>query len=237
MYRPAIFTRHTFTAGYNTNRVADTISKLNALYAPGPNNFNYPFISYNVRYLNYDFNPYPTQGLGGEVSLMKAGFGGPVNLWQLSAKGSRFWPVSSKAYFGLIGGGVLKLPFRQPYFLQNFLGYGDAYLQGYENYIIDGVAGGYLRASLGYNLVKTVIPLPEIRWFKSLNSMPLRVYAKTYVNTGYAHNPNITLPNHLNDRMLYSGGFGLDIVAFADFVIKFEYSFNQLGQNGLYLHQ
>ena len=37
--------------------------------------------------------------------------------------------------------------------------------------------------------------------------------------------------------MLYSAGVGLDIIAFADLVIKIEWSFNEIGQNGLYLHQ
>jgi outer membrane protein assembly factor BamA len=238
MYRPAIKTRHKFTVGYNYNRVADTVTKLNALYAPGSNNFSYPFFSYNLRFLDFDFNPYPTNGLGGEISLRKAGFGGSVNLWQLSAKGGRYWSVSPKTYFGVLAGGVLKLPFKQPYFNQDFLGYGDAYLQGYENYIIDGVAGGYAKAAIGYNILKTAIPLPANKWLKSFpRSVPLKVFVKSYVNTGYAYNPNLTLLNGLTNRMLYSTGFGVDIIAFADVVFKIEWSFNQLGQNGLYLHQ
>jgi hypothetical protein len=37
--------------------------------------------------------------------------------------------------------------------------------------------------------------------------------------------------------MLYSGGLGIDIITFYDVVIKLEWSFNQLGQNGLFLHR
>ena len=236
-YRPAIKTWHTFTLGYNHNRIADTVMKLNAFYSPTHNSFSFPYLTYNVRHLDYDFNPYPTQGRGGTVSLHKAGFGGPVNLWELSVRGSNFWSLGHKSYFSVNAGGVLKLPFKQPYISQGFLGYGDAYLQGYENYIIDGVAGGYAKATFGYNVLKTAINLPNNKLFKSLRTVPLRVYAKSYVNVGYAHNPNFTLRNELNDRMLYSTGFGLDIIAFADLVIKLEWSFNQLGQNGLFLHQ
>jgi hypothetical protein len=171
------------------------------------------------------------------VSLHKAGFGGAINLWQLAANGTRYWNLSSRTYFSLNASGVLKLPFRQPYIMQRFLGYGDNYLQGYENYIVDGVAGGFTKAAVAFNVLKKTIPLPEIKWFKSLRSMPLRVYVKSYVNAGYAYNPNPSLFNGLNNRMLYSSGLGLDIVAFTDLVFKFEWSFNQLGQNGLYLHQ
>jgi outer membrane protein assembly factor BamA len=237
MYRPAIRTRHTFTVGYHHNRIADTVIKLNALYSPTQESYSFPYLTYNVRFLDFDFNPYPTKGRGGMVALHRAGFGGPVNLWELSVRGTNFWSIGAKSWFSVNAGGVLKLPFQQPYVTQSFLGHGDAFLQGYENYIIDGVAGGFAKATIGYNVLKTAIPLPTIKLFKSLRSVPLRVYAKTYVNTGYAHNPNVTLRNALNNRMLYSGGFGIDILAFADLVFKFEYSFNQLGQKGLYLHQ
>ena len=237
MYRPAIKTRHSFTVGYNHNHIADTVSKLNAFYAPLRNNFSYPYLKYNIQFLDYDFNPYPTRGRGGVAELHKAGFGGPVNLWELSVKGSSFWGLGSKSYFGLSAGGVLKLPFKQPYVTQAFLGYGDAYLQGFENYIIDGVAGGYVKAMVARSVLKTAIKVPKIKYLESIRSVPLQVYLKTYVNTGYAHNPNLKLRNELNNRMLYSAGFGLDLIVFANMIVKFEWSFNQLGQNGLYLHQ
>jgi outer membrane protein assembly factor BamA len=238
MYRPAIKTRHTYTIGYNYNHVADTVIKLNARYTPEDNSFAYPFFTYTLSFLDLDFNPYPTKGRMGEASLHKGGFGGAINLWQLTAKGSNYWTLTPKTFIGINAGGVLKLPFRQPYITQGFMGYGDAYLQGFENYIVDGVAGGYAKASLGVNILKTAIKLPDIKLLKSLRTIPLKAFVKTYVNTGYAYNPNTSrFYNELNNRMLYSGGFGLDIIAFADVVFKFEWSFNQLGQNGLYLHQ
>lgn len=236
-YRPAIKTRHNFSIGYNFNRVADTVTKLNMNFATSNSTYSFPYITYSVSFFDLDFNPYPTKGRKGEASLHKAGFGGDIHLWQLSAKGTNYWTVSPKSYFSLNAGGVLKLPFQQPYISQGFMGHGDAYLQGYENYFVDGVAGGYTKATIGYNLLKKEIPLPANKWFKSIRSVPLRVYVKTYANAGYAYNPNPTRYNELNNKMLYSGGFGLDIVAFTDLIFKFEWSFNQLGQNGLYLHQ
>ncbi|MDQ3279512.1 MAG: hypothetical protein M3Q06_14390 [Bacteroidota bacterium] len=237
-YRPAIKTKHTFTAGFNYNRVGDTVMKLNALYAPGNNSFSYPYFTYNLSFLDLDFNPYPTRGRKGTVALHKAGFGGAINLWQLTATGTNYWGLGTRSYFSLNAGGVLKLPFRQPYITQRFMGYGDAYLQGYENYIVDGVAGGYSKATIAYNVLKTEIPLPTTKWFKSLRTVPLRVFAKTYVNAGYSYNPNkSSYRNQLNNKMLYSTGLGLDIIAFADLIFKIEWSFNQLGQNSIYLHQ
>lgn len=235
-YRPAIRTKHTFTVGYNNNRVGDTVRKLNIFYTPSDNTYSYPYFTYTLQFTDFDYNPYPTRGLGGDVSLTKAGFGGAVNLWQLSAKGTRYWPVSTKTFFSLNVGGVLKLPFTQPYVTQGFLGYGDAYLQGYENYYVDGVAGGYAKATIGYKLFKKDFAIPKIKWFKSLHSVPVQVFLKSYANTGYAYNPNYSLYNGLNNKALFSTGLGLDLLLFTDTVFKLEWSFNQMGQNGLYLH-
>lgn len=236
-YRPAIKTRHQFSVGYSLSRVNDTVRKLNENFSPSQNVYSYPFISYSLSFIDYDFNPYPTRGRQGEVGLYKAGINNPVNLWQLSVKGTNYWGIGSKGYFSVKLAGMLKLPFRQPYITQQFMGYGDAFLQGYENYIIDGVAGGYSKQTIGVNLLNTAIPLPTIKWFKSLRSVPLRVYAKAYTNQGYVHHPEPGFNNGLTNRMLYSTGFGVDIVMFTDLLFKFEWSFNQLGQNGVFLHQ
>jgi outer membrane protein assembly factor BamA len=236
-YRPVIKTRHNFSIGYNYNRIADTVNKLNAYYAPSEKIHRYPYISYGISFTDLNFNPYPTKGKAGDFSIQKAGITSSFNLWQFTVKGASYWPLSRKTYFNIKAGAVLKLPFRQPYITQQFLGYGDAYLQGYENYIVDGVAGGYLKATAAYNLFNIQIPLPQIKWLKTWSKMPVRVYVKTFANTGYAHNPNITLRNELTNKMLYSTGVGIDIIAFTDLIFKIEWSFNQLGQNALYLHQ
>jgi len=62
------------------------------------------------------------------------------------------------------------------------------------------------------------------------------MYAKVYGNAGYAYNPEPG-DNLLCNRMLYSAGVGLDMVTFYDFIIRVEWSFNQLGQNDIYLHR
>jgi outer membrane protein assembly factor BamA len=237
VYRPAIKTRHQFSIGYNYNRVGDTVIKLNENFSPANTVYKFPYISYGVSFIDYDFNPYPTRGRYADFSIHKAGIGSAVDLWQFSAKGVNYWPMGKKGYFSVRLAGMIKLPFEQPYITQQFLGYGDAFLQGYENYIVDGVAGGYSKQTVGYNFINTQVPLPSNKFFKSLRSVPIRAYLKAYTNQGYVHNTNPSYNNELNNRMLYSAGLGLDVVLFTDLIFKFEWSFNQLGQNALYLHQ
>ncbi len=66
--------------------------------------------------------------------------------------------------------------------------------------------------------------------------IPITFYGKVFGNTGYVHNPQPG-NNFLTNKMLYSGGFGIDIFTLYDVTLKFEWSFNQLGQNGIFLHR
>jgi len=52
---------------------------------------------------------------------------------------------------------------------------------------------------------------------------------------GYSYSPGIN-NNLFNNKLMYTWGAGFDVVSIYDLVFRFEYSFNQLGENGLYLH-
>jgi hypothetical protein len=69
----------------------------------------------------------------------------------------------------------------------------------------------------------------------SFDRIPFRIYATAFSDGGYAYNENFYAHSLVN-RLLYTAGFGIDIVTFYDLTFRFDYSFNQLGQNGLFLH-
>ncbi|RYZ00713.1 MAG: hypothetical protein EOO11_00635 [Chitinophagaceae bacterium] len=233
-FRPAIKTRHIFGAGYNDERVADTIATLNKSYLFERSAVRYPELFYQLQYQDLDFVPYPTRGMRAELMLQKKGFKQPVNLWQLSARASKYYPLTEKSFVNLRATGLVKLPFRQPYPLQQFVGYNEMFLQGYEDYTIDGVAGGFVKAAYHQRIVDRKIGI-RIKRFPQLASVPIKVYAKAFGNAGYIYNERPGT-NFLNNRMLTSAGLGLDVVLFYDFTFRIEYSINGNGQNGLYLH-
>ncbi|MEO6069856.1 MAG: POTRA domain-containing protein [Chitinophagaceae bacterium] len=234
-YRRAIKTRHTFGLGYNYENVTDTVFKLNPFYSEQKKAVRYPEVYYRMNYTNVDFLPYPTKGYVSELGVVKKGLLHKVNLWQLTAKGSATWPVMQKYFVNLRAAGVLKLPFKQPYVTNRLLGYDGMLMQGYEYYVIDGVAGGYGKAALFREVLNRVIRIPSNK-FERINNIPIKMFAKIYGNTGYAYNPEPG-KNYLCNRFLYSSGVGLDIILFNDFVIKLEWSANRLGEKGLYLHR
>jgi outer membrane protein assembly factor BamA len=235
-YRRAIRTRHNFGINFTWEKVADTIVALNPSYfKTGRKSIGYPTFYYTLDYFNLDYIPYPTDGFALRVSLSKSGVDPSINLWQLHAKGSAYWPLGSKSFINLNLYGGIKLPFHQPYFLQRFLGYGDVFLQGYEYYVIDGTAGGYTKLTLARELFKGNINYGRKKKKMLPDSIPFRIYGKIYGNAGYVYNPQ---PGNsdLSNRFLFSGGIGLDIITIYDLCVRLEWSFNQLGQNGLFLH-
>ncbi|HMU44914.1 MAG TPA: POTRA domain-containing protein [Chitinophagaceae bacterium] len=236
-YRRAIKTRHSFGIGYTYEKVHDTVTTLNPSYFQnGKKYVSYPEIFYRMTYYDVDYIPYPTKGFATQVSVAKKGFNHSFNLWELSARSLVNWHIFPKTYFGIEAFGSIKLPLKQPYFNQRFLGYQDVFLQGYEYYVIDGVAGGYLKATLSKEFLNFKVRIPPMKKGREAEYIPFRIIGKVFGNSGYVHNPQPG-ENTLIEKMLYSGGVGIDILTFYDVTFKLEWTFNQLGQNGLFLHR
>jgi outer membrane protein assembly factor BamA len=235
-YRKAIKTRHRFGIAYTHEKIADTVVKLNPDYfRHGKRIVTYPRFYYIMTYYDLDFIPYPTKGYAAEVTVMKEGINPSVNVWQLMTKGSAHWPTWNNAFFSLNTFATIKAPFHQPYYNKRLLGYSDIFMQGYEYYVVDGVAGAYLKTSIGQKLLNFNIRVPGTKKLAP-QRIPFNIYGKLYGNTGYVHNPNPG-DNYLANRMLYSWGMGIDVTTIYDFALKLEWSFNQLGQNGIFIHK
>ena len=233
-YRPGLRTFHSLRLGFVHQEVDSQIINLNPKYFNSiENKIAYPEIAYQLNYNNVDYIPYPLTGWSGEVSLLKRGFNSEVSMWQLGTKATRSWKIAEKTYFGTQGFGMIRVPFDQPFINQRMLGYADLYLRGLEKYVIDGVAAALFRQTLRYELFNFYVP--TFIKSKSHDEVPFRIYPKVFFDYGYVYNKYFT-NNSLVNRPLYSAGFGIDIVSFYDFIIRFDYSFNQLGQNGLFLH-
>jgi outer membrane protein assembly factor BamA len=235
-YRPAIKTRHQFGINYTREHIKDTVVTLNPEYFSGERKFvEFPEIYYNMKYYDLDYIPYPTKGYAFEINAGKKGMNRQVNQWYITAKGSGYWPTGKRSFVNVTAFGNVRLPFDQPYVMQRLLGYNDAFMQGYEYYVVDGVAGGFLKTTFTRELFRTNLRKPFSKNDPTCG-IPFRFFGKVYGNAGYVYNPEPG-ENSLSNQMLYSAGLGLDILTAYDFTIKLEWTFNQLGQNGLFLHR
>ncbi|HUR11324.1 MAG TPA: POTRA domain-containing protein [Flavitalea sp.] len=233
-YRPGLRTFHGLRLGFTQQVVDSTVVILNPKYfGSGKSRLTYPEIEYTIRYINVDYLPFPLTGWMGELSLMRRGLQKDMDMWQLAGKVTKGWKIASKTYFTWQGHVIVRAPFEQPYINQRMFGYGDLYLRGLEKYVVDGVAAFMTRNTFRRELFRFSIPT----YLRSAthDRIPFTIYARTFADIGYSHNPYYT-SNSLTNRMLYTGGLGIDVKTFYDFILRFDYSFNQLGQKGLFLH-
>ncbi|MES2881192.1 MAG: POTRA domain-containing protein [Bacteroidota bacterium] len=237
-YRRAIKTAHSFGVSYTAENIADTVFKINADYDKASKNLRFVNFYYRLSYADVDIIAYPTKGRLTEITAIKKGYSHNVSLWQVSAKNSLTWPVGKNYIFNLRTAAMIKLPFDQPRFTKTFIGHEGMFMQGYEDYLIDGVAGGYTKASIARPLLARTIYAPKAMLPQKLQrfrALPFQLYVRGFINTGYVYDPQPAIAS-LSNKALCSAGIALDVVAFADWVIKIEWSLNLVGQNGLYLH-
>jgi hypothetical protein len=178
---------------------------------------------------------YPLTGEIYTLSLFKRGFefSGGVNMLSFDASYNRYLSHSKNWYSSVQAHTLIKAPFTQAYINQRAFGFGDLYLRGLENYVIDGVANFMAQYTLKKKLVSFSIPVPIKN--NIVPRVPFTIFAKSYADAGYAHSKQ-EFDTRLGNRFLYTGGFGVDILTLYDINMKIEYSFNQLGEKGLFLH-
>lgn len=236
--RRGLFKKHFFSIGYSHQKVDDSI--INVRY--NPHYFKDPVtskkiidLSYVMQYSNVNNIAYPLKGMTWFIAVSKRGLGftGGLNMLTLEGGLNKYFDMGKNWYSSIQLNGKVRLPFDQAFINQRGLGYGDNYLRGLEYYVIDGVATALVKSTIKKKIVAFKIPF---RLFPKLfTSIPFTIFAKTYADAGVAYNKKAYY-SYLNNRFLYSGGFGIDILTLYDLNLKFEYSFNQLKENGLFLH-
>jgi hypothetical protein len=227
--------RHYAKLGWTVEQIADTVARLNPkFFGGGVSSVSYPELSYQYQNLNVNYIPYPLKGSTFEFNFLKRGPAKEINLWYFNARYSKYWKLPHKFYYNVQAEGSLKLPFDQPFYNQQMLGYSDSYLRGLEYYVIDGVAGGYVRNTLR----REILSFDWHTGFHSriYNKIPFKIYLKAYADAGYVYNKENVTGNMLTNKFLYTGGVGLDILTIYDMVIRLEYSWNQLGEHALFYH-
>lgn len=236
--RKGLFRKHIFKAGYNHQHIQDSI--ITSAYNPayfnnGKNYVGFTDLTYVHQYINTNNNNYPLSGKAYSVSFLKRGLGitGGVNMFSVESNFDKYFTHKNNWYSSIELSGKVKLPFTQAYINQKALGFQDFYLHGLEYYVIDGVASFLAKYNLKKKLVFFNVPIPF--HIKKLPSVPITLFAKTFADAGYSYNKP-PYNSMLNNKLLYTTGFGIDMLTLYDFSFRVEYSFNQLGENGLFLH-
>ena len=194
-----------------------------------------PEITYVYQYINTNNIKYPLKGKIYSFAFTKRGTGlrGGMNLLSADFKYNRYFTHRNEWYSTLHAHTKIKAPGHLAFMNQRALGYQDYFLRGLENYVIDGIHSFVA----GYTLRKKILSFNIVVPFKNklVSSIPFAIYAKTYADAGYSFSKQIN-DTRLGNRLLRTGGFGIDILSLYDTNVQLEYSFNQLGEKGLFLH-
>ncbi|MCW3462120.1 POTRA domain-containing protein [Chitinophaga nivalis] len=235
-YRKAINTRHQVFLNYNYEKVADSVALINPNYlGKGRTSVRFVDLIYRLTYIKADSWVYPLKGFSLTAEAAKRGIGplSDIDDVRFRLNMVKYWQLRPKTFGALGIRSQAKFSDEQPYMNQQALGYSDDYLRGLEYYVVDGTSFLILKSTLRQELLSIKLKLPLVP--KKFNMVPIRIFAKTYADAGYAYSK---FPGNgfLNNHMLYTGGVGIDIVSFYDTCLRIEYSINQLGQKGLFLH-
>ena len=236
-FRKGFFKRSGITLGLNYISIDDSI--INTAYNPNYFNSNkrsqfYTDIGFRVAYANTDKNAYPLKGKLYNYGIIKRGFGfkGGINNTTLYGSYTKFITHKRHFYSAIKTAGILKIPFEQAYINQRAIGFGDLNLRGLELYVVDAVAAATINYTFSKKVISFRIPMPFK--IKAVPYIPVSIFAKTYTDIGYGYIPQ-QYNTRLSNRFLYTGGFGIDILTLYDIALKVEYSFNQLGEKGVFL--
>ena len=234
-FRKGLKFKGTFSIDLRHVDVTDTIiSTLNPKYFNSTSKAqNFIDIEYALKYDNVDNVLYPLKGNNFSLLIKKRGlqWSGGINRFSIEPGFQTYFTHKNNWYSSIRLSAEIKLPFDQPYFNLQALGYRQNYMRGFEYYVVDGVAFGLSKFDLKKKIASFNLPSPILK--RISNQIPFSIYAKTFTDLGYVYNKE---SSKLGNKFLYSGGIGIDILTLFDLKISFEYSLNQLGQKGLFLH-
>jgi hypothetical protein len=236
--------RHVVSFSYSQQEIDTAIVHRNQdYYLENRTQQRYLLLNYSYSHDTRDMKPYPLKGHLATIALSKSGLlkSDDVNSLQAGFRWAQFGKILPRlSYESVAKMRVDLIRSEQPYTFTHGMGYGADYLRGYEYYVVDGVNFGVFKNSLHFELFDKTFDLSKYFTWKILQgfrSLPFKLYLSGNFDLGYAQSSaDLAKTNFLNNRTLRSGGLGLDIVAYYSWVWQVQYSWNDLGEKGVFLH-
>lgn len=238
-FRPKLYNNHSLHLSYTNIDLADSVMFYNAEYL-SRNETNAEFLSltYYLKRDKRNNKAYPTKGYFYDFQFTQNGFGifdKKTNNSFFALGYRKYIQLDKRLYIaGLVKGKVsLNNP---PFYFLGGLGYGNNVVRGFEYYVANGDHYGLFKAQLRYSLLDNKIFKLNILPFDKFNKVPMSVFLGTYFDGGYVSESRTSFPNFLNKEWMFGGGGSIDFVSYYDIVFRFEYSFNNLNEQGLFIH-
>lgn len=233
-YRPNLYERHALQIGIGNESISDSAFAIAPNYLPNHKKA-YAYVDLNLSYskVRFDYNAYPTKGASTDIALFQR-FSKGSNLTAFQFRQVVALPIAPSRFILAESFTVGRLMQQSNYSDRKLMGYGLMQMNGLEYYVVDGNAASLFKAELHqrigtYNVIN---PLTK----KFLPSVKYTFWIKAFSHLGYVYSQEKNKANPLANSLLRTAGIGLDVISIYDFVLNMEYSINQLGDKGLYLH-
>jgi hypothetical protein len=236
IYRPKFFNIYSASLAWFSHSIMPSLLAQNTMLL-GLNNTKLQYLdaALNWQYRNVDNVYYP---LFGQNISIKNDYKINTKSMQLEqafiyANAYYYWSLPKKVFIDANIKSRLLLKQSNAFLLQRAFGFDGNYVRGYEYYVTNG--DNYL--ILKNEWKKEVFNKYFLKKYsKYTKPIPIAIYPKIYADAGYITNNRVWNESTIANRWSYSIGAGADI-RFGNFsVARLEYTLNDLGDYGLYLH-
>ncbi len=241
-YRPNFFSRHSLNAAYTRTSIADTLRNANPEYLlDGQKLQRYFRLSYIYSWDKRDYFAYPLSGKLYRLELNKIGLGfyDDINMFTVRASWGEYFDLGKNFYLANRISGYYNFNDTNdiPYLLRSGFGYRPNFIRGYERYVVEGQSFISNRSAFRWKFLSGVNQLSKRSIIPQFQTLPYAFYLKAFLDLGYVGEPlDVTQGNFFNQTLLLGAGMGLDVVAYYDFVVRFEFSVNKEGQTGFFIN-
>jgi len=240
-YRQGLYDTHYLEVNYHYCAIEDTILKLTTDYLPN-NKLTAGFfgLRYYFRRDLRDNHAYPLNGYYFDFGVNDWGMNvlnSQFNLFDAQGSLHMYFPMGKKFFYSVEVEGKASANGTQPYYLQRGMGYSNDYVRGYEDYVIDGNDYVAFKNEVKFKLINVPIQNLPLFGITQFSKAYYAFYLTVFSDWGYVGSPDPYVTNNfLANKAMWGNGVGLDLVTYYDLVWRFEYSYNQLGQGGFFLH-
>lgn len=233
-YRPNLFERFNIQFGLGEENItSEAFAKAPNLLPTFSKLMRYADFTLGYSKTKFDYNAYPTKGASTDFSwYQRIADKAPFTSFQF--RKILVHPFNQTNFIYAESNSQIKFLANQNYLDQRLLGYGNLQMSGLEYYIVDGNAASIGKLAFHHKLGTITLRNPVTKKF--LQEVKYHFWLKLFTQMGYVFSEKPLNANKLSNTLLRTAGIGVDIISIYDFVFKIDYSVNQLGDKGLYLH-
>jgi len=240
-YRPQRKLFHAFRLEFHRNSVDPFVrDSLNENYFLNDRtSIKFFYAEYDIQYDERDYSLLPNQGYLAFGNIKKEGFGifNEFNNLSISAGLENYTKLGKGFVLANRIKGKTNITRQQISFANNTgLGWSEEdAVTGYELYVMDGTDFFISTNSLRTKLIEYDLSAP--RWLpRQFEKINFQFFLRFNYDFAYVNERDYTDTNTLNNKWFSGYGPAIDMILFNNFLFSFEYSFNDLGEQGFFIH-